>query len=639
MESMPADERAGGAPGEAPPLRAAGTAAGTAIDFHSGEFNQTDDLNDGAGNYRRFDALAGVVTADMRHQEERRNRNRARQEEDAPPRRPRGLPKVPEPRGRKDEIPEDEGPFTVISQGRTLILAADADQGLSCADTLRERGLDCTLWVLLEDPSSRPLRRFEPFRTVERGGATIRGAFGGFWAAAAPRGEGAPLPEVSGREPSLFDLILDLQPAPSYAGAGLPAGYYAPGADPAALAEALDELPRMKGRFARPQFAAFMKGRCFHGRSRTRDCDRCLTVCPFGAIRSAAGSIVVDPYRCQGCGGCALVCPAEAISMRHPSREELLERLQNLFPDPSPDAGPGPLLEISEGEAAAAPAFPGPGPAGRLAFGVEQIGHVGLETLLAALTFGARQVVVACGPHHPPALREALGQQVRTGQAILRGLGLPEEMIRIAVTPQESGAEPAAIPWAEPGAGPQAHPLLWFSPGSRRRDLVRLATRRLRDRCAAAAEEIPLPAGAPFGGIAIDRAACTLCMACAVACPTGALLAGGDVPRIGLIESRCHQCGLCEEACPEGAVRLISRLRCDPAVIETPAPLNEAEPFRCVECGLPFASQAMVDRIRTKLSGHWMYTADRQLRRLQMCRTCRTRDALGDKEMSSWNRI
>ena len=41
-----------------------------------------------------------------------------------------------------------------------------------------------------------------------------------------------------------------------------------------------------------------------------------------------------------------------------------------------------------------------------------------------------------------------------------------------------------------------------------------------------------LPAGSPFGAVAVDPAACTLCMACAVACPSGALSAGGDVPRL-----------------------------------------------------------------------------------------------------------
>jgi hypothetical protein len=52
---------------------------------------------------------------------------------------------------------------------------------------------------------------------------------------------------------------------------------------------------------------------------------------------------------------------------------------------------------------------------------------------------------------------------------------------------------------------------------------------------------------------------------------------------------------------------------------------------------VPFASQAMINRIQGKLMGHWMYTDERQLRRLQMCRTCRTRDALLSQDMKTWN--
>ena len=47
------------------------------LNFHSAEFNQTDDLNDCSGNYLTFQPLDGVVTADMRHQMERLRRRDA----------------------------------------------------------------------------------------------------------------------------------------------------------------------------------------------------------------------------------------------------------------------------------------------------------------------------------------------------------------------------------------------------------------------------------------------------------------------------------------------------------------------------------------------------------------------------------
>jgi ferredoxin len=108
------------------------------------------------------------------------------------------------------------------------------------------------------------------------------------------------------------------------------------------------------------------------------------------------------------------------------------------------------------------------------------------------------------------------------------------------------------------------------------------------------------------------------------------------MPRLLFRESSCHQCGFCEALCPEGAIRLEPRLLCDPDRIEAQVVLHEAVPFRCIECGAPFASPAMVTRMERKLAGHWMYAGTRQLRRLRMCRTCRTRDALISKDAALW---
>jgi ferredoxin len=270
------------------------------------------------------------------------------------------------------------------------------------------------------------------------------------------------------------------------------------------------------------------------------------------------------------------------------------------------------------------------------------MGQVGLEMLLAALAYGAGRVVVACGPQDPPNIRQAVEWQTRMAAAILRGLGIPEENCRFAAVLPENGDPPKAV-FNTTGLDAVSgnYPLLpppAFPPGQDGRTLVRMATQYLSDQSGAQRPWLPLPAGSSFGAVTVDAGACTLCMACAAACPSGALLAGGDMPRLEFLEFRCHQCGLCEETCPESAIRLLPRLLCDPRAGEMPAVLCEVEPFRCVECGAPFATRAMVDRMRDKLVGHWMYADERQLRRLQMCGTCRTRDALSSQDMKSWNR-
>ena len=612
------------------------TAGGAEIDFHSAEFNRTDDLNDCSGNYRTFQSLDGVVTADMRHQIERlRGRN-------APDAVANGaVPSQPiEPDRTEPAAPEDLPPLTAISRGRTLIIDTDAGRAIACGRILDAQGLICTLLVTNGAGAKAPLPQFDPCPFLEVGNVSITGAFGGFSAAVAGNGERQPLSAWLGDRAAVFDLVLDLQPSPSFAGNRLPLGYYAPGLNPSTLPEVMAEMPEMRGRFHRPQFTSFLQERCFHGRSRTHDCRLCVEVCPFGAIQPAERTIAIDHYRCQGCGGCALACPAEAIRMAHPSPGELLVILRETLEN-RPAGAAAPTLAISDRETdgGARPGADEVDHDGLVHFGVEQIGHVGLEMLLAALAYGAHRVVVSCGTEAPPGIREAAERQANMGRAILRGLDLAVEMIRFAAgPPDESRTGERISATAGLGAEP-AWPL--FSPpvsplGQDRRTLVRLAAQHLYDRSGARQPSIPLPPGSPFGAVAIDPATCTLCMACAVACPTGALIARGDAPRLEFLESRCHQCGLCDEACPERAISLLPRLLCAPRAVETPAVLHEVEPFRCIECGVPFATQAMISRMTEKLTGHWMYAADRQLRRLRMCGACRTRDALASRDMKEW---
>jgi ferredoxin len=604
------------------------------IDFHSGEFNRIDDLNDCAGNYRSFQTLDGVLTAHERHQIELRRKTEAlNPSRDAP-----ACPKIIEMKTDDREALEAAAPLTVISEGRTLIIDTDAERAMACAKTLLDHRLSCTLIITGSTSAATSASRSGRIRLLHVDSVSVSGAFAGFSAKVTVEGSEKPLAEWFDGA-SMFDLVLDLQPVPSFAGGPLPIGYYAPGPSPAALDEAMAELPEMRGQFKKPQFVEFYESHCFHGRSRAHDCHRCLQICPVGAIRSADRRITVNHRLCQGCGGCSLVCPAEAFRMVQPSQKDLLDSLQDALKSRSADGGSEMTLVLSDSALPSGNALPGNDNRDRqICFRVAQVAYLRLEILLSALAYGPREVLVGCDSQNPLPIREAVEQQVQMARAVLRGLGLGEERIRFLVMSPENidltkaAQQPACF--GEQTSDAPRTPII-FPAVCDGRALVHRAAQYLHGRSGVQPPWLPLPKGSPFGNVAVNLDACTLCMACAGACPSGALSSGGNVPRLVFQEFLCHQCGLCRETCPEDAIELMPRLRLDDDSTGGRTVLREAEPFRCIECGAPFASPRMIDRMKEKLASHWMYASEKQLRRLQMCRTCRTRNALASGETGS----
>ncbi len=603
------------------------------LDFSSAEFNHIDDLDDNTGNCRAFHSLTGIVTADMRHQEQRRQLSSRAQEpaaetgDETEQKSSDGEAELKAAIPMMQAIQESLPPLlTIVSKGRLLIIDVELERALTCAKRLSQRGIECTLCTPTHGRGGFSATSIDSFSFVETDSIIISGTFGGF----VPTVRAADgtirdlststghLSSATGQSDAGFDLVLDLQPTPSFVGEQLPVGYYAPGEDPLSLEAALSELPEMRGRFKKPQFVVMTANRCLHGWSHLDSCRQCVDICPVAALASENRLVVVDQYRCQGCGACALVCPTGAMQVPGP-RRELLSRLEQLLRQSlSTDQVPTRVIFIDMNcEELVSQTKHDRG--GRdLFFEVEEVGFIGTDVLLAPLAYGAVGVALICDRTRAASLREALAEQMRFGAAIIEGLQLQANSLYFAERlddlpniPVRTGAAMAAP--------------TGFSLDHDKRTLTRLAARHIVAQNSARQPVIELPAGASFGTIAI-AASCSLCMACVGACPAGALLADGETPRLAQIESRCHQCGACKAACPENCISLQPRLLCDTVVADTPRVLYEAEPFKCIVCDEPFASANMVSKMQEKLANHWMFSSDQQKRRLQMCSTCRTRD-------------
>ena len=596
------------------------------MDFLSPEFNRIDELDDNIGNFREFESLSGVVTADMRFHEKRKRKRRREDTASGEPQEHETFENPVEEDGENEPLL----PLTVVSKGRLLIIDENLERALHHAASLRAEGLDVALCVP-NGGAGVTGSTIDSFPLVEVDSVAVTGVFGSFNTIIADSdGHSIYLSSVAGQQFDSFDLILDLQSTPSYNGKQLPLGYYAPRGKETHLQEAMEELPRMRGRFHKPQFIVCRQNRCLHGRSRFQDCLECVDACPVDAITPKKEEIIIDQYRCQGCGTCALVCPADALEMHSPSNEELLSDILSRISagSDSPGREPEVILYDRQIDDDAVDRAAWAAKDRLLVIEVDEIGRIGLETLLLSLVHGAAAVTLLCASSRPLEVRQALARQVDLGQEILQGLHWPAQCVRFAVdVPEAADNELSSRNMAQAAAGSFRRGSSSLSFAADRRTLIRQATQLLAQEGSTTDGIIALQPGAPFGAIALDHR-CSLCMACVSACPSGALQSCDDAPRLSLMESRCHQCGLCRAACPEQAIELVPRLLFDNEEAERSVVLREMEPFNCVECGRPFASAAMISRMQEKLKTHWMYASDSQARRLQMCRTCRTRDAL-----------
>jgi Pyruvate/2-oxoacid:ferredoxin oxidoreductase delta subunit len=256
------------------------------------------------------------------------------------------------------------------------------------------------------------------------------------------------------------------------------------------------------------------------------------------------------------------------------------------------------------------------------------VASVGMDTLLGAIAYGASQVAIVVTDKVAEGYVAALRKQIGIAQTIVNALGF------------------AGVHFSLVGEGDLERTLWALAPAQ---TVAKAATFNLSpekrttldfaiDHLAAQAREkvtmIPLAAGAPFGGLAVNTQSCTLCKACIGACPESALVDATETPSLRFIERNCVQCGLCASTCPEGAIGLLPRLNLG-ADAKQPVTLNEAVPFNCVRCAKPFGTRQMVDNMLGKLGAHSMFSGPGALRRLQMCGDCRVVDMMENKSESS----
>jgi ferredoxin len=266
---------------------------------------------------------------------------------------------------------------------------------------------------------------------------------------------------------------------------------------------------------------------------------------------------------------------------------------------------------------------------------VQAPGRVGMETFLSAVALGAVLVFVIPEEEAGGVSLSVTGEQVRWSRLLLDALGCRQMLVRmLAPGTRRIALQPTLITPFRPGGAPGA--AADFS--MPKRAIILRALRQLGgSREAPVGYEAGMPVKAPFGGLFINPQKCSLCMACAGVCTAEALQGiSGIEPGLAFSESACIQCGLCAKVCPEGALETVSRFDLQALLGGSAKTLHTAPAHCCPVCGDRYGSPALIDRIRQKLSEHWMYRGAKGREMLSMCTRCRIQ--YGREHPGTWEK-
>ncbi|WP_377188549.1 4Fe-4S binding protein [Ruegeria meonggei] len=501
----------------------------------------------------------------------------------------------------------------IISEGTCFIIGP----GDVCFDLAAQLAPVLAVTVLVTDMAETVSRAFDVVRGKVR---SLNGALGGFslhldaLQQLEPGGRGAfgwSAPRDGAQ--SSCDIILDLTGgAPFVQAPAKREGYLrADPKDAVAVARLAFEAAQLVGTFEKPLYVRLEETLCAHSRAEQVACTNCLDICPTGAITPAGEHVAIDPMICAGCGACAALCPSTAITYEDPPVAAVLSRMHILARTFRRAGGTAPRLLVHDAHGAEmirlAARFGRGLPADVVPLELNVISGFGHAEMLAALANGFARVDVLLAPTTE---RDALDQELNLALSIsgLDNVGLIDEGDPDAM---------AGMLYAQHVPAPLADPVL---PLGNRRQIARLSAQALNPKAEA---PLTLPENAPYGAVAVDTDACTLCLSCVSLCPSGALVDNPDKPQLNFQQDACLQCGLCKGICPEDAITLVPQFDLSDAALSQQV-LNEEEPFACVECGALFGVKSTVERIMEKLAGtHPMFATSDKARMIQMCDNCR----------------
>lgn len=506
-----------------------------------------------------------------------------------------------------------------------VVIAGARDSVLCAAACMNNTELKCYLLVTEQDNEAKDGTQEPPeFYTADDW--AVQGHLGVFAVTAFKNDRAIDFGKTVGIASGMFDLVIDLSKESKNNAQIPPPGYFRvePAQRSAACIEqTVEEMSPLVGNFEKPKYFNYDPDICAHSRSGIVACTRCIDSCPTDAITSVGELIEVSSYLCQGGGACATACPTGAVTYAYPTAENQLEILRQLLLNYRERGGVNAVVLFFDRETGNPLVASHCADLGEnvLPVEVEEVGALGIDILLAVLAYGASGAAILCSDI-AQSVQDELHRQVGLLNQFLNGMGYECNPVELLHADDNDGPTDSDLKHlVQMDISPAK-----FAPTGIKRTDIRIALEHLHLMSPAKPDWVSLPEYAPFGQIEVDTNSCTLCMGCVSVCPAAALEAGGEVPKLAFIENNCVQCGLCESACPESSISRTRRYLFDIDSRMRARTMNEDAPFYCRVCGKPFASSVMLNKMKEKLKGHWMFQDADSVARLEMCEDCRVKD-------------
>jgi ferredoxin len=375
-----------------------------------------------------------------------------------------------------------------------------------------------------------------------------------------------------------FDLILDLQVCnPTLRGMPLPLGYFWQGGNVELIAETVSEVINWPGLYHKKLTVGITSQPCSHLSHEISGCNLCEEVCPVNAISFKQIDVAIDTLKCIECAECSSVCPTSTIVSIAYSIRQVISLLSGATEVLAQEGYTLPCIELREGGDITL-TLDGP----TLSLVLPNCHNFGLETWLSILALGYPQLITAS-----EVSGGSLAADIEFAKAVLAQCGI--EPFRIGIHYDERAGKNFLIEKIQYAEG------LPFT----KRTLLKWALKHLikYPECDRSVSAVLHCIPKVYGGLNLDKSACTQCFSCELLCPQKALEKDEEQGCLIFKEALCTQCEICVKGCPEKALGMVEGFRLNQYVSSIPEILFESDNIKCKECSSEFMPKVMYDRL------------------------------------------